>query len=397
MNIHDRLAYLLHQAANHLATDAELQELTDLLETDDSGSLTTAIASQLKADLPADHQPYDQAYWDTVADNILAADHASVTPMLTRNRYKRPMLLAAASLALLLLSGTLYRLLHRSTPPIIPVTASTLKTDVAPGGNKAILTLADGTQIPLDSSGNGNLAQQGNTTVIKLDSGQLAYRSAAVQTPGNILYNTITTPRGGQFRITLPDGSQVWLNASSSLRYPTAFVGDERKVELSGEAYFEVAKKAGMPFRIGMKAMEVEVLGTHFNIMAYDEEDMIRTTLLEGAVKVSNDGNSKRLLPGQQARVHKTDGKMDVQQDVNTAAAIAWKNGLTQFDGQDLKAAMQMIARWYNVEVEYRSTAPIHFRGVIPRNVPVSEVLGMMERTGEVHFSITGNKIIVLP
>lgn len=397
MNIHDRLTYLIRQVTSDAATDAELEELTELLKDDHSGSLAREIEAQLRAELSPDDTAYDRAYWDDIAGKILASDHAGSQPLRVASVRKRRLRswAVAAAVALLVVSGTAYWLQQRQAPAPAPEASLAAKQDIAPGGNKALLTLADGTQIPLDSAGNGALAQQGNTTIVKLDSGQLAYRSQTGAAPAAGLYNTIATPRGGQFRVALPDGSQVWLNASSSLRYPTAFTGGERKVELTGEAYFEVAKRTGMPFRIGTGGMEVEVLGTHFNIMAYDDEEAISTTLLEGAVKVTKDGNSRRLLPGQQARLHRADGRMEVEQDANTEEAVAWKNGLIQFEGQDIRSAMRMIARWYNVDVEYQADVPAHFRGIIPRNVPVSQVLKMMEMTGEVHFRISGNRIIV--
>jgi transmembrane sensor len=399
LNIHDRLTYLLRQVAGDSATDAELEELAALLKADESGRLAREMEAQLKAALPPDDAPYDPAYWDGIADKILAADRtgfrpAIVTPM------RRPRIWAravAAAVALLLVSGAAYWLQRRPATTPAPVTVQTPGNDIAPGGNKAVLTLADGTQVPLDSAANGRLAMQGQTTVLKLDSGQLAYRPPAGPSSNTPGYNTITTPRGGQFRIALPDGSQVWLNASSSLRYPIAFTGRERRVELTGEAYFEVAKRSDMPFRVGTGGMLVEVLGTHFNIMAYADEEAVKTTLLEGAVKVTKGPGSKRLLPGQQASLYRANDRMEVDQHANTEEVVAWKNGLIQFEGQDLKTAMRLIARWYNVEVEYRAAPGVHFRGVIPRNVPVSEVLKMMEMTGEVRFSISGNKIIVLP
>lgn len=399
LNIHERLAYLLRQVSEQSATDAELEELTGLLKADETGSLSREIAAQLQAELPPGDTAYDKGYWDNIATNILSSDRPlEAIPQETGNvRPLRRWRWAAAATVAAMLSVAAWQWLSRPAPAPAPVAVQPVKQDLAPGGNRAILTLADGTQIPLDSAGTGNLAQQGNMRIIKLDSGQLAYRPAGGDATTAVLYNTISTPRGGQFRITLPDGSQVWLNASSSLRYPTVFAGHERRVELSGEAYFEVAKKAGMPFRIGSNAMEVEVLGTHFNMMTYDDEEVLKTTLLEGAVKVTRDGRSRQLLPGQQARVHRSDGSMDVLKDANTEEAVAWKNGFIQFEGQDIKAAMRMLARWYNVDVEYRAAVPAHFRGIIPRNVPVSQVLKMMELTGEVHFSIEGNKIIVSP
>lgn len=288
--------------------------------------------------------------------------------------------------------------------------------DILPGGNQAVLTLADGSTILLDKAGNGVLSRQGSTQVVKLANGQLAYKASGSSNASTNLYNTIATPRGGKFQVTLPDGTKVWLNAASSLRYPASFTGPVREVTLTGEAYFEVApmvlaaadgKKGKLPFRVIVnypteggeeKKSMVEVLGTHFNVNAYAEEPVIKTTLLEGSVKVSAASGgaspaSRILKPGQQAQLQQ---QQLAVVDADTEAAIAWKNGLLQFEGDDIQAAMRMIARSYDVTVEYNGTAPsTHFRGTVSSNGPVSKVLDLLEQTGEVHFEIKGRKIIV--
>lgn len=319
---------------------------------------------------------------------------------------------AAAAMLVLTLAAGAWWLFRGNTPSPVVQQNPNLKNDIQPGGNKAVLILADGSKIILEDAQNGPLGQQGSTRVVKLANGQLAYEAAGSAPATATLYNTITTPRGGKFYVTLPDGSRVWLNAASSLHYPTAFNGATREVTLTGEAYFEVEKNAAMPFRVNLNGMQVEVLGTHFNINGYDDEATIKTTLLEGKVKVVNResaiGNAAAtdlqqfviLQPGQQASIpisskSNTSSPILVQ-TVDVEAVMAWKNGLIQFDGNDIYAAMRMIARWYNVEVEYRGNIPnAHFRGGISSNVPVSEVLDMMEQTGEIHFEISGRKIIV--
>ncbi|MCK7558398.1 FecR domain-containing protein [Chitinophaga sedimenti] len=190
----------------------------------------------------------------------------------------------------------------------------------------------------------------------------------------------------------MPDGSKVWLNAASTLRYPTTFNGT-RSVELSGEAYFEIAPNAGQPFEVRNGNNTIEVLGTAFNIMAYEDEATTSTTLLSGAVKV----NGQKILPGQCASISRQNGQLAILDHVNTEAAVAWKNGYIQFEGQDIRAAMRLISRWYDVAVEYRGDVPSHFRGTIPSNVPVTEVLKMMQMTEEVTFDISGRTIIVSP
>lgn len=406
MSIQDRLAYLLQQAAGHTATAAELQELSDLIQADDTGHTAQLAEMLLRKELPGDAADYDETYWNQVANNILAADRPveRVVPM--RPQYRRAWLAAAVVSGLLLLSGAAYWLRQKPAPvPLATVTPAQVN-DVAPGGNKAVLTLADGTQVPLDSTINGTLAQQGNTKISRQGAGQLTYTyNAASHDALAMQYNTLRTPRGGQFQITLPDGTHVWLNAESTLKYPVSFNSRNRQVELNGEAYFEVAANAHQPFRVmvptrtsnGKDSLEIAVLGTHFNVMAYDNEQQIKTTLLEGAVRVSSNGNSKRLQPGEGISLNKSSSILSAPVNVNTEEAVAWKNGFIQLEGNDIASAMRLIARWYDVEVIYNAPVSAHFRGIIPRNVPVSQVLKMMELTGEVHFEIKGKQLIVSP
>lgn len=269
--------------------------------------------------------------------------------------------------------------------------------DIAPGSDKATLTLADGSTIMLDSKHNGTLTQQGNTKVLQFN-GKLTYQQLTADEHTSVIsYNTIVTPKGGQYQITLPDGTIVWLNAASSLRFPTAFAGKERTVELTGEGYFEVAHNAHKPFVVKKGDAEIRVLGTHFNVKAYDEEQNIKITLLQGSVKVLqlSANQSQLLIPGQQAQVNKSGG-IKLNTDVDVDEAIAWKNGLFQFSGADIHELMRQIIRWYDVEVVYQGEIDQHFRGTISKNVETSKVLQMLELTGTVHFKTEGKKIIVM-
>jgi ferric-dicitrate binding protein FerR (iron transport regulator) len=208
--------------------------------------------------------------------------------------------------------------------------------------------------------------------------------------------NTIQTPRGGQYQVILPDGTKVWLNAASSLAYPTAFTGADRAVKLNGEAYFEVADNKDKPFKVMAGNMEINVLGTHFNVMAYEDENAIKTTLLEGSVKVTNGKISHLLKPGQEGRVDRQSGAFRLlEADANEA--VAWKNGVFQFGGASIESVMREIVRWYDVDVEYQGRTNEHFRGTISRSVNASEVFKMLELTGAVHFTIDKKKIIVKP
>ncbi|GLU51442.1 FecR family protein [Dyadobacter frigoris] len=273
---------------------------------------------------------------------------------------------------------------------------STLVADLPPGGNKAILTLGDGSNIILDSAGNGNLASQGNTSITKSGTGELVYKSND-QAAGAVVYNKVSTPKGGQYHIVLPDGSKVWLNAASSLRFPTAFTGKERRVEITGEVYFEVAHDAKMPFIVKAYEAEVAVLGTHFNVMAYPDEKVMKTTLLEGSVKVSRAGKSALLGPGQQARLTNASDNIRVLDDVDTDKEMAWKTGYFQFENDNLESIMRQVSRWYDVDITYEGNASReHFTGRLPRNANVSKVLKILSLSG-VKFRIEGKSIIVTP
>lgn len=301
-----------------------------------------------------------------------------------------------------------------------PESKSTIQ-DIAPGGNRAVLTLADGSTIILDNAHNGLIAEQGKTAINKKQDGELVYNISSVQRGGanspltthhSPTYNIVSTPRGGQYQLTLPDGSKVWLNAASSLKFPVSFRGAARTVQLTGEAYFEVAhvtmpgNNDRMPFEVEVSnGMKVQVLGTHFNIMAYAEEKETKTTLLQGKVKVVNgewsmvNGQKQAVVlqPGEQAQLAGTGGKLQVQKDANVEEAVAWKNGLFKFEHTDLKTVMRQLARWYDVQVEYAPEVPEkYFTGEISRKLNASEVLSVIEFAG-VHCKIEGKKIKVLP
>lgn len=301
--------------------------------------------------------------------------------------------IAAAAILIFFISGAVYYRQVGSRKTEFAEKSAANPATILPGGNRAMLTTADGSVIVLDSMQNGLLSQQGNTN-IKKQGASLVYHTAAPVAAAEVVFNTLSTPRGGQYQLTLPDGSRVWLNAASSLHYPVAFTGNVRNVELSGEAYFEIAPNKEKPFRVNVGGMRVEVLGTHFNIKAYKEEDAIRTSLLEGKVKVVKGGLTDMLQPGQQAILHAESGGFK-KINVNMDGVIAWKNGLFQFDGDDITGIMRQIDRWYDVEVVYSDKVPVRrFEGKISRNAQLSDVLHILELSG-VKFKVEGKKIIV--
>ncbi|HVU95470.1 MAG TPA: FecR domain-containing protein [Puia sp.] len=309
--------------------------------------------------------------------------------------------LMAASVLLLIAAGA-YWALNRTPAAAPAVTAQqTPAADVAPGGNRATLTLADGRKINLDSSVNGLLASQGNTRVTKLSDGQLAYNKTSEEKPQSPAFNVLSTPRAGQFSLALPDGSRVWLNNASSLRYPVAFTGATREVELSGEAYFEVAKDANHPFFVHTTGgpagpATIEVLGTSFNIMAYNDESAERATLIDGSIRYIHGHNSALLKPEEQSVLDAT-GNLKTLSNVNVAEITAWKNGYFHFDHASLETTMRQIARWYDISVEYKGAIPPQqFVGKIQRNMPLSSLLKGL--TGEhIHFTVEGRTVLVQP
>jgi ferric-dicitrate binding protein FerR (iron transport regulator) len=271
--------------------------------------------------------------------------------------------------------------------------------DIAPGRSGAVLTLANGRQVVLDSLENGIIATQ-NGSQVRLKNGQLAYAPVAGAGP-QITYNTISTPPGRQFQLILPDGTRVWLNAASSLTYPTAFAGRERSVRISGEAYFEIARDEQMPFRVNINdAMGIQVLGTRFNVNAYADEAGIRTTLLEGAVRMFSGQNSAVLKPGQTAQVSTAAGTSTIKitGDTDPEKVLAWKNGLFNFENAGLEEVMRQLARWYDIEVVYEQgvVPPIVFGGKMSRDLMLSDLLKVLDDS-EVRFRMEGRRLIVMP
>jgi len=317
---------------------------------------------------------------------------APVVPLIKRNWFR----LAAAAVFVVAVTGVY--LLVNQQPVDVPVANNQhLTNDILPGGNKAVLTLSNRSDIILENVSNGTIFQEGDTKISKLINGQLVYNTLEEKST-QVLYNTVTTPRGGQYQLLLADGSKVWLNAASSIRFPVSFAGDTRRVEVSGEAYFEVTKNPSMPFKVDVEGKnEIEVLGTHFNINSYADESSIKTTLLEGSVKITSlkTGESKLITPGQQARVN-TDGQIAIKK-ADPDKVMAWKSGYFNFDEADTRKVMQLISRWYDVDVIYEGAVPQReFGGDIEKNLKLSQLLKILEKNN-LHFRLEGRKLVVLP
>jgi len=305
-----------------------------------------------------------------------------------------PRIAAAASILLFLSIGG-YFLFHKPIKnQVATLKPGVFKNDVDPGSNNAILTLANGKQIVLKNAKKGLLANQGSTQIQKTADGALKYNAGNAETSNaEVTYNTVTTKRANKVDLTLPDGTIAYLDAVSSIHFPTTFNGNSREVSITGQVYFEVAHDKLKPFRVTAKGQTVEVLGTHFNINAYDDEAIIKTTLLEGSVKIIINGQSALLQPGEQAQIGTTNKINIIHPDLDEV--MAWKNGLFKFNNTDLQTTMRQLIRWYDVDVVYQgSDKHYHFGGYIPRDSKLSEALRILQLSG-VKFSIDGKKIIV--
>jgi ferric-dicitrate binding protein FerR (iron transport regulator) len=388
----ERLAYLLKQYLDNLITKDEFEELLLHLENEGSSSQLRTALEKMIAQSP-EAGDYKEENWEPLYQKVL---QSSAPRPLTREvrRFDRRWIMAAAVL-LVLGTGSLWYQHRTVNLPIASTPATT--HDLAPGTNKATLTLADGTTIDLDAARNGMLGQQGKTRLIKSKNEQLVYQPDGRNEEAR--YNLLTTPRGGQYQLQLPDGSKVWLNAATSLRYPTSFTGGDRIVELKGEAYFEIKADATRPFKVKVlmggapeaEPLQVEVLGTHFNIMDYDEEPAISTTLLEGLVRVGKGGYNVLVRPGEQARLSRNEELRVMAAD--TEEAVAWKDGMFRFKDAGIGEVMRQLARWYDVEVVYVNGIPRdRFQGEMYRNVNASKILKVLEASG-VHFTVEGKKI----
>lgn len=305
--------------------------------------------------------------------------------------------ISSAAIVLIALGISLY-----NSPEVKKTQEHKIVKDIPPGGNKAILVLSDGQEISLTDAQNGNLAQQSGVMVTKVADGKLSYAGNKAKTAagaGSNLYNTIYTPTGGQFEVTLPDGTAVWLNAASSIKYPVQFSGNERRVELSGEGYFEVSRKKNTPFIVESPRQRIEVLGTHFNVNSYPNEPVVKTTLLEGAVKVvplaSNPLKEGKIIkPGEQTLL-RADRLVVERADIEKE--IAWKNGDFIFDNEDFNTILRQICRWYDVELtnpgNYRD---LHLSGRVSRSRKISAVLEALEVTAKVKFKLEGRRITII-
>lgn len=391
LNDQEKIELQSWKASNPILSERALQllsgdELPNLVKKLEAADITIRKKLQ-KHDVPVSRE--DDKISLYVEDN-------DVTSFKFRHIFSAKWLRYTAVFVILVTSG-IFLLLHTPVKPdssILPDVA-TVSNDIPAGGDKATLTLADGTKIILDSLNNGPIGREGDVSIIKLTNGELKYEEERLQIaePVTLVSNTITTPNAGQYSLTLPDGSRVWLNAASSMTFPAHFDQRERRVSITGEVYFEIAKDVARPFIVQINNQStVEVLGTHFNINAYVNEPSIKTTLLEGKVKLIKGQEERRLLPGEQAIIKE---EIKLAKQVNIDQVIAWKNGLFNFDNVDLPELMRQIERWYDIKMTFRGDVPaIKFKGKMYRSENLSNVLNFLKDSG-LDFKIEGKTVTV--
>lgn len=386
-----RLEYLFDCFVSGRCSFEEEKELMSLIDLPENETIVRFLIDKTIQEESGLEMPEDKAA--SILQNILDKGKDRVVPV---KRSLSIQWIKIAATVILFLGGACYWYFNtkkedNNSRNVAMATVQEKPAQIVPGGNHAVLTMADGTRIMLDSVDNGKI-QKGNLKITKKN-GLLVFAS----TPGSVAkisYNTLSTPRGGNYKVILADGSEVWLNASSSLRFPTAFPGNQREVELTGEAYFEVAKNKAKPFHVKVGDMTINVLGTHFNVHAYEDENSIKTSLLEGSVAIKRGSVSGLLKPGQQAILARNKERVEIK-DADLDEVMAWKNGLFQFDGADIKTIMNQIGRWYDVDIVYSDKVPVRrFEGKISRDAQLSDVLRILELSN-VKFKMEGKKIIV--
>lgn len=412
----DRLRYLFQQYIADTISHEELFELS-LYEKDIymQGELQDII-DELWAGVSIEHSCVvagDEVYQKIITDCRVQEDLSKPMTRMDSSSgiwFVRSYKIAAVAALFCMVIGLFWyaNTNKESFPAHVEIHKKIKQNFISPGGNKAVLTLADESVIILDEMKAGELAEEAGMHIIKTADGKLIYEDMGLQSAKNAVaqFNTISTPVGGEYQLILPDGTKVWLNAASSVRFPARFIGDTREVELIGEAYFEVNKQVSIigrrvPFIVKTASEKVEVLGTHFNIKAYRNDDAVKTTLVEGSVRVSSSTNGRNLppvilKPNQQAVSGSGSNYISVR-NVDSKNVVAWKNGYFSFQDENIKDVMRTISRWYNIDVEYKGkTDDRIFGGTISRFETFEKLLQTIELTGTVKFRIEGRRVIVI-
>lgn len=364
--------------------------LLSYLNNNNLSDLSQLALDQFIIDLNNTERPFDS--YD--AKQLLNQIHASIPLKIKRKQILSGRLLSIAAILLISLSFGFY-FFWANNSSFISNTVPEKIIDIKPGENKAVLTLGNGTQIALKNSGSNLLIYKDGLAINQTAAGQIKYQANQPVTTSHakVEYNIISTPQAGQYQVVLSDGTKVWLNSNSSIRFPTRFTGSERKVQISGEAYFEVAEDKKMPFKVLSANQTVKVLGTHFNINAYADESAVKTTLIEGSLEVVKGKETVLLKPGQQAQTKSTIKIVDTS---NLESEISWKSGMFYFEDSGIDAVMRQAARWYDLEIKYEGQIPVkHFNGKVPRNTKLSKFLDILEYSG-VNFKIDGRIITIM-
>ncbi|AXY75614.1 DUF4974 domain-containing protein [Paraflavitalea soli] len=401
----EKILYLINKYRDLTLSQEEDDELQRwLAESEENRSLLAELTDQsvLADKLKVYTQIDSQAVWEKTLQQIDPAN--KVIPLYPVQRVWRKYATAAAAAVVVLslsVAGWLYFKPAVNQPIVEKQPASESKEDITTGLSKVTLVLSDGKKVVLDNPGDQQVITQGDVTISRAN-GQIAYKSPNGQDPvgSTVLYNTVSTPRGGQFQVILPDGSIVWLNAASSLRFPIAFAGGERNVSLTGEAFFEIAHMTNKPFKVAVEdGSTVEVLGTRFNINAYTDDALVRTTLLQGSVKLTTKAAAQQLLtPGQEALVDKSGKVAGVKEvGVDITKAVPWRAGYISLEG-DIKTVMQEIGRWYNLKIEYAGKISTKsLKGQISRGYPIKDVLSILQDQGiKLKFDEKDQKIVLI-
>ncbi len=393
----DRIKYLVRNYAANRATAEEVEELFDWLRQHSENEAIHSELAEMAAMIVPD-KSYDPAYWEPFISKVLEQKETAAQPAVHRiHLLRRSWFRYAAAAVLIITAGILAVVVSSKRQQPASVTTIAKVSDVLPGRERAVLTLGNGKTIELDSV-QGNIVKEGELTVNN-QNGKLDYQGKDKE----VQYHTLSTPKGGLYKLQLPDGTDVWLNAASSITYPTAFTGSSRKVTVTGEVYFEVAKDKTKPFLVNVdNKSAVEVLGTSFNINSYGDEGNIKTTLLEGSVRVENgqwsmaNGKTAILKPGEQAEIA-DNSPLTIHHSPDLEQVVAWKNGLFNFNQAGLQLVMAQLSRWYDIDVKYEGNIPARtFRGKITRDLKLSQVINILEEVG-VHFKIEGRTLVVTP
>lgn len=392
----ERFAYLFNRYYNRTATPLETDEFLELVEQTPDQVLDEHLSNAWLS-LNTDIQVIDGLKSESIRQQILeSGTQEPIIPGIPDKKivYFKWIAGIAAALAL---TGSYWFYLHQPKPikTVTVLTQHKIKQDIPPGGNRAYLTLADGSKVSLDTLKPGTIARQGNMQINKDANGRLTYVAIPQrQDAGNSNeFNTLSTPNGGQYKLVLADGTKVWLNAASSLQFPIAFNGATRQVILKGEAYFEVSKNPEKPFLVKTEDTYVKVLGTHFNIMSYQNEAIKKTTLLEGSIEISSGNKNFLVKPGEQAQL--INNVLSSPKKVNAEAEVAWKNGFFDFQKTDVDYILRQVSRWYGVEIRYKGAIPKGlYTGRISKAVKISKLLDMLQFTG-LNYTLSNNTIVV--